>query len=97
MALGEAHRSIDLLKDLLESERAEKEYFRDLLLTKAGLIRQVQPDYSLEDMEPVRRRVSLSSLRQQASEYAKQQAQPATTEELTEAENTFEKELGKVQ
>jgi hypothetical protein len=79
---------------LLQQEKAEKEYYRDLLLTKLNVIGSISQDTPIDDFEPIRKRVPLSLIRRELEANAhKIAAEPARNSELTEAEKVFQESL----
>lgn len=94
--------SCEILKSVLDEAIREKEFFRDLLLTRTGDIKHHETEIELlpenEDFKPVHRGRTLSAIRSslenRVREYHKRlDATPATVAELTEAEKLFNESL----
>lgn len=87
-------KSCVILERELEINRAEREYYRDLLLTKVGLINSINSEpISDNDFKSVRKHVSLSRLRFDLEKKSHEQSvRPSVPVELTEAEKLFEEQ-----
>jgi hypothetical protein len=97
--------SYRILERELDIQRAEKEYFRELLLVKAGILKSGELEIDLQDFKPVHKHVSLSRLRAELEKKQRDMARKPSVEaadteiapktELTEAEKLFELSLAK--
>ncbi len=84
----------DFFRSLFEQEREERQKLQNILFEKLGVMAvEKQQEVDLENMEPVRKFYSLSSLRRQAEDEARKKAGVAKGNEMTEAERLFQEQL----
>jgi len=92
----------EVLKSWLDQERAKREYYEQLVLTRSGIVKDTEQIVtSVESFPSIQRVTTLSSLRRQAEMQSRNMRNQSATEtssiarpsELTEAEALFEREL----
>jgi len=83
------------LEDWLEAERVERKYFQELLLTKAGIIRNNEEISEMESFPSIHKINTLSSLRKAAQDIIVKRHDAEIRQELPEAVSKFEAALNK--
>jgi hypothetical protein len=83
-----------LYHEMLQREIADKNYYRQLALRNAGVIKSDEEVHiDKENWQPVRRPITLTQARRMASEYKKNEAELAKDRDKTDAEKLFEEQL----
>ena len=93
-------KTCEAYREFLEKETEEKRYYQQLLLSKAGLLNEVEKEQlSVRDFPVLHRGFTLSGIRREASRYLKKKAEnggvvPAEEHDLTPGEKLFQQKLG---
>ena len=84
------------LKGLLKEEREDKRRMQEILFEKLRVIAESRSEeIKLDEMKPIQRFHTLSSMRRRAEEEARKQAGIIEKNEMTEAEKIFQENLDK--
>lgn len=89
----------ELYEHLWVEEKERREFYEKVYLTKTGAFSDPEVSVTSEDFKPVRRYVTPSDLKRQATMLRRKQSEPerlASESEKTEAERLFEESLGEV-
>lgn len=78
------------LSEQLNYERAQKEYFQQLLMVESGIVKDQEAVMGITEFPTIHRVSTLSSIRKMAYDIAKKNEKPGN---LTEAEAKFEEAI----